>query len=91
MLAAPPIDQKHDVQYRVVDIDDDVVGDQGSWQLLRARIVTSIEDVYNRQRLHSALDYLTPEEYEKTLSTPSENAPFELTSMKLSRNFSVSQ
>ncbi|MES0033094.1 IS3 family transposase [Mesorhizobium sp. M0040] len=58
---------------------------------MRRRIASFIEDVYNRQRLHSALDYLTPEEYEKTLSTPSENAAFELMSMELSRNFSVSQ
>ncbi|TIU05121.1 MAG: transposase, partial [Mesorhizobium sp.] len=57
----------------------------------RRRIASFIEDVYNRQRLHSALDYLTPEEYEKTLSTPSENAAFELTSRELSRNFSVSR
>ncbi|RWO76052.1 MAG: IS3 family transposase [Mesorhizobium sp.] len=57
----------------------------------RRRIASFIEDVYNRQRLHSALDYLTPEEYEKTLSTPSENAALELTSRELSRNFSVSQ
>jgi len=34
----------------------------------RARIGCFIETVYNRQRLHSALDYLSPEEYE-------ENAP----------------
>lgn len=32
-----------------------------------------------------------PEEYEKTLSTSSENAAFAITSTKLSRNFSVSQ
>src|ERR1700730_17720680 len=30
----------------------------------RARIGSFIEAVYNRQRLHSALDYLSPEEYE---------------------------
>ena len=33
----------------------------------RSRIGTFIEDVYNRQRLHSALDYRPPEEYEAKL------------------------
>jgi putative transposase len=33
----------------------------------RARIGEFIEDVYNRQRLHSALDYRPPAEYEETL------------------------
>jgi putative transposase len=33
----------------------------------RARIGLFIETVYNRQRLHSALDYLSPEEYEAAL------------------------
>ncbi|RWO22467.1 MAG: IS3 family transposase, partial [Mesorhizobium sp.] len=44
----------------------------------RRRIASFIEDVYNRQRLHSALDYLTPEEYEQTLSKSPENAVLEL-------------
>ncbi len=34
----------------------------------RASIGTFIETVYNRQRLHSALDYLSPDEYEEKLS-----------------------
>jgi len=33
----------------------------------RRQIGAFIEQVYNRQRLHSALDYLSPEEYEETL------------------------
>jgi len=33
----------------------------------RHRIGSFIEQVYNRQRLHSALDYQPPEEYETTL------------------------
>lgn len=34
----------------------------------RARIGLFLETVYNRQRLHSALDYLSPEDYEAALS-----------------------
>ncbi|WP_192925546.1 IS3 family transposase [Sinorhizobium medicae] len=54
------------------------------------RIASFIEDVYNRQRLHSALDYLTPEEYEQSLSSSHASAVPELTSRQLSCNFSVS-
>ena len=33
----------------------------------RRRIGEFLEETYNRQRLHSALHYLTPEEFEKSL------------------------
>ncbi|MDX0266145.1 IS3 family transposase, partial [Sinorhizobium meliloti] len=56
----------------------------------RRRIASFIEDVYNRQRLHSALDYLTPEEYEQSLSSSHASAVPELTSRQLSCNFYVS-
>ena len=47
----------------------------------RARIGQFIERVYNRQRLHSALDYLSPEEYEAKLpSLRQGHAPAAMTS-----------
>ena len=49
----------------------------------RAKIGPFIETVYNGQRLHSALDYLSPEEYEAKLSrsgqgcTPAQSADYQ--------------
>jgi putative transposase len=49
----------------------------------QTRIGAFIEEVYNRQRLHSALDYLSPQEYEEKLRRfrpgvpPAENAIIE--------------
>ena len=41
----------------------------------RIRIGEFIEQMYNRQRLHSALDYLSPEEYEENLSRSRHGVP----------------
>ena len=35
----------------------------------KRRIGEFLEETYNRQRLHSALHYLTPDEFEKSLKT----------------------
>lgn len=41
----------------------------------RARIGAFIEQVCNRDRLHSAFDYLNPEEYEAASPHPQGNSP----------------
>jgi transposase InsO family protein len=41
----------------------------------RPRIGHFIEEIYNRERLHSALDYLTPEEYEATVPLRGRGVP----------------
>ena len=45
----------------------------------RSAIGAFIETVYNRQRLHSALDYRSPDEYEATLGRfPAVTSPSEV-------------
>ena len=41
----------------------------------RKQVGRFIDEIYNRQRLHSALDYLSPEEYEATLPRMTMRAP----------------
>jgi len=43
-----------------------------NWTDARARIGEFLEKVYNEKRLHSALDYRSPVQFESTLATPPE-------------------
>ena len=46
------------------------LNDYRSLAAARAAIASFIHDIYNEQRLHSALGYLPPCEFERTLSIP---------------------
>ena len=41
---------------------------------LREKVVEFIEEYYNKCRLHSALNYSSPDAFERAADTPSQNA-----------------
>ena len=53
---------------------------------LRANIEEFIEEYYNRQRLHSALGYRSPEEFEKQSESSSAAPDFQSASMNYFEN-----
>ena len=53
---------------------------------LRANITEFIEEYYNRQRLHSALGYQSPEEFEKQSESPSTAPDFRSANMNFFEN-----
>jgi transposase InsO family protein len=63
------------------EVDGSAYRDAGD---ARARIGSFIEEAYNRQRLHSALDYRPPEEYEATL--PRLRMPISPSSISITEN-----
>jgi len=53
---------------------------------LRANIEEFIEEYYNRQRLHSALDYRSPEEFEQQSESRSAVPDFQSATMRFFEN-----
>ncbi len=48
--------------------------DYRDWDDVVRHLPVFIEDVYNRERLHSALGYMSPDEFERTLDRPKQMA-----------------
>ncbi len=53
---------------------------------LRANIAEFVEEYYNRQRLHSALGYRPPEEFERQSECPSSAAGFRSATLQFFEN-----
>jgi len=56
-----------------------MAGTTAIWRTPRAQIGTLIEQIYNRQRLHSALGYRSPEAFEDGLPVSGRLPPTAIT------------
>ena len=60
--------------FKTLKMEEVYLMDYRDWDDVVRHLPVFIEDVYNRERLHSALGYLSPEEYERTLHRPKQLA-----------------
>ncbi len=60
--------------FKTLKTEEVYLMDYRDWDGVVRHLPVFIEDVYNRERLHSALGYVSPEEFEQTLNRPKQMA-----------------
>ena len=60
--------------FKTLKTEEVYLMDYRDWDDVVRHLPVFIEDVYNRERLHSALGYLSPDEFERTLDRPKQMA-----------------
>ena len=60
--------------FKTLKTEEVYLMDYRDWDDVVRHLPVFIEDVYNRERLHSALGYMSPEEFERTLHRPKQLA-----------------
>lgn len=60
---------------KTLKVEEVYLWDYRTFQAARERIEGFIEDVYNRKRLHSALGYRSPEQFEATITQTQDSLP----------------
>lgn len=60
--------------FKTLKTEEVYLMDYRDWGDVVSRLPIFIEEVYNRERLHSALGYMSPEEFEQTFNRPKQMA-----------------
>jgi transposase InsO family protein len=60
--------------FKTLKTEEVYLMDYRDWDDVVRHLPVFIEDVYNRERLHSALGYMSPDEFEQTLDRPKQMA-----------------